>query len=111
MTEARGNWETARGNWEPERNILGWKREPSERACRWCRRDLMHTKAEHDAVYPADRAAQLAHDREETERQVEADNKILRDLAAKGLTEDEITDEFWRMASRGEGLIDPRPRP
>lgn len=98
-----------RGNWEPERSILGWIRYPAERTCRYCRRDLMHTKAEHDLLYPVDRAAQIAHDRAETERQVAADNQILRDLVAGGMTEEQAEDELWRMMCYGEGLVEPRP--
>lgn len=100
-----------RGNWEPERSILGWIRYPAERICRWCRRDLMHTKAEHDLAYPVDRAARIAHDRAETERQVAADNQILRDLIAGGMTEEQADDELWRMMCYGEGLVEPRPQP
>lgn len=100
-----------RGNWEPERSILGWTRHPLERTCSLCRRNLKHTKAEHDLLYPVDREAQIAHDRVETLRQVEADNKILETLIAKGMTEEQAHDELWRMMGRGEGLVEPRPRP
>lgn len=102
--------EEVRGNWEG-RDILGWERAPEERTCRWCRRDLMHTRAEHDLVDPTDREVMLAHDRAETERQVAADNKLLRDLIAGGMTEEEAEERLWQMMCRGEGLVEPRPRP
>lgn len=97
-----------RGNWEPERSILGWTRMPAERTCRYCRRSVMHTKAEHDLVYPVDRMAEIERDREETQRQVDADNKILSDLIAGGMTEEQALDELWQMINRGEGLVEPR---
>jgi hypothetical protein len=100
-----------RGNWEPERDILGHWTQPAERTCTLCRRDLHHTKAEHDLLYPADRAAQIAHDRAETERQVAVDNQILHRLIAGGMSEEQAEDELWRMMCSGEGLVEPRPRP
>jgi hypothetical protein len=100
-----------RGNWEAERDVLGWTRMPAERTCRYCRRAVMHTQAEHDLVYPADRQAELHWDRVEMERQVDADNKLLERFVAQGMTEDEAVDELWGWMASGKGLVEPRPRP
>jgi hypothetical protein len=100
-----------RGNWEPEQSILGWTRLPAERTCRYCRRSMMHSKAEHDLAYPADRQAELDWDREETERQVKADNELLERFIRDGMTEDEAADELWRWMAQGRGLVESRPHP
>jgi hypothetical protein len=101
----------SRGNWEPERSMLGWTRTPAERICRYCRRSLMHTEAEHDLVYPIDRAAEIARDQQELDRQAEADTKLLERFIADGMTEGEAVDELMGWIGRGEGLIEPTPRP
>jgi hypothetical protein len=100
-----------RGNWEPDRSILGWTHLPAERTCHLCRRGVMHTKAEHDLVYPVDRQAELDWDRVETERQVKADNALLERFIADGMAEGEAADELWRWMAQGRGLVEPRPRP
>lgn len=100
-----------RGNWEPDRSILGWTRMPAERTCRYCRRSIMHSKAEHDLVYPVDRQAELDWDRAETARQAAADERILAGLIASGMTEEQAADELWCMLTRGVGLVELRPRP
>jgi hypothetical protein len=100
-----------RGNWEADRSILGWTRMPAERTCRYCRRSVMHTKAEHDLVHPVDREVELAWDREETRRQTEADARLLDQFIRDGMTEDEAADELWRWMAQGKGLVETRPRP
>lgn len=100
-----------RGNWEPDRSTLGWVRMPAERTCRYCRRGVMHTKAEHDLVYPVDRQALLDWEREENERQVKADNELLERFIGDGMTEDDAVDELWRWMAQGRGLVESRPRP
>jgi len=98
-----------RGNWEPDNH--GWTHQPAERTCRYCRRCLMHTKAEHGLVYPVDRQALLDWEREENQRQVKADDELLEQLIRDGMTEAEATDELWRWMAHGRGLVEPRPRP
>ena len=100
-----------RGNWEPDRGMLGWTRAPEERTCRYCRRGLMHSQAEHDLVYPVDRATLIRWEREQADRQVEADNKILQGFIAQGMTEEEAADELYRWMGQGRGLVEPTPRP
>jgi hypothetical protein len=98
-----------RGNWEPDNH--GWTHQPAERTCRYCRRSVMHTKAEHDLAYPVDRQALLDWEREENERQAKADNELLEQFIGDGMTEDEAADELWRWMAQGRGLVEQRPRP
>ncbi|HEV8653301.1 MAG TPA: hypothetical protein VG276_28880 [Actinomycetes bacterium] len=114
--EIRGNWETRDRAGATGTTILAWPTVPEERNCPLCRRNVLHTRAEHDLVYgPA------KQERDRIRRQLDAAQQLvfedaLAALIGQGWTAEKAFDELVALEShvgfdRVEAIADGEPHP